>query len=342
MNIKLRIVCCLLGGSFAVLPHPGAAQTAGDCDRACLDGIVDRYVHAVATHDPRTAPLAPTVRYTENGVELPVPDGLWRIATEVGKYRLTVADPELGEVGFFSKMQENGAPILVATRLEVVDRKITQIESIIAHTSDLLGGGGGPPGQMRPEALGDAPRAQFLQTLPPGSRRTRQEMIDITNTYWTGIENNDGSRPPLFSDDCNRIEDGSFTTNKPTPAGAEPTGANYGCKEAFALGFYHDDTRLRDRRFLAIDRERGLVYTSVEFDHDATTRSYKLKNGKTVTIKRTAPWTWMMHEIFQINRDGKISQVEAILLSVPYGMRPGWDTGVHVPDPQATKDRFAE
>jgi len=43
--------------------------------------------------------------------------------------------------------------------------------------------------------------------------------------------------------------------------------ANYSCKQAFALGFCHDDTRLRDRRFLAIDRERGLVYTSVEFDH---------------------------------------------------------------------------
>ncbi|MGH8258140.1 MAG: hypothetical protein ACREUG_00445, partial [Steroidobacteraceae bacterium] len=88
----------------------------------------------MVTHDPRRAPLAAGVRYTENGVELPVPDGLWRTATEVGKYRLTVVDPELGEVGFFAKMQENGAPILVATRLAVVDQKITQIESIIAHT----------------------------------------------------------------------------------------------------------------------------------------------------------------------------------------------------------------
>lgn len=340
MNTRMRILWGLLASSFAMLPHPGAAQSAGDCDRTCLDGIVERYLQAIAAHDPKDAPLSPTVRYTENGVELPVPDGLWKNAGGVGKYRLTVADPELGEVGFFSRMQENGAPILLATRLRVVDRKITQIESIIAHTSDLLGGG--PQAQPRPDVLGDAPRAQFLQTLPPGARRSRQEMIDITNTYWTGIENNDGSRPPLFADDCNRIEDGSFTTNRPTREGAEPTGANYSCKEAFALGFYHDDTRLRDRRFLAIDRERGLVYTSVEFDHDATVRSYKLKNGKTVTVKRTAPWTWMMHEIFQINRDGKISQVEAILLSVPYGMRPGWDTGIHVPDPQATRDHFAE
>jgi len=338
MTIRLRVLCILVGSSF-VLPHLCAAQAAADCDRGCLNGIVDQYLRAILTHDPANAPMALSVRYTENGVELPLPDGLWRIATSVGKYRLTVADPELGEVGFFARMQENGAPILVATRLAVVDRKITQIESVIAHTSDLLGGG---PQGHRPDVLGDAPRPQFLQTLPQGDRRSRQEMIDITNTYWTGIENNDGSRPPLFADDCNRIEDGAYTTNRPTPAGAESTGANHTCKQAFALGFYHDDTRLRDRRFLAIDRERGLVYTSVEFDHDATVRSYTLKNGKTVTVKRTAPWTWMMHEIFQINREGKISQVEAVLLAVPYGMRPGWHTGVRVPDPQAAKDRFAE
>ena len=67
-----------------------------------------------------------------------------------------------------------------------------------------------------------------------------------------------------------------------------------------------------------------------------------MKNGKTVKVTRTAPWTWMIHEIFQINQEGRISQVEAILLSVPYGMPPGWDTGVHVPDPAASKDGFKE
>lgn len=190
--------------------------------------------------------------------------------------------------------------------------------------------------------LGDAPRPQFLQALPPASRRSRQEMIDIANTYWTGIENNTGAHPPLFADDCNRIENGAYTTNRPVTPGAQPNGANYSCKEAFALGYYHDDTRLRDRRYMVIDRERGLVYAAVGFDHDATIRSYTVKNGKTVKVTRTAPWTWMIHEIFQINAEGKISQVEAILLSVPYGMSPGWDTGVHVPDPAAIKDGYKE
>jgi hypothetical protein len=340
MKTRRLLLCVLLASSLATVSHHSVAAAPGDCDRTCLNDITEQYLAAIVAHDPSKVPMSPSVRYTENGVELPLPDGLWRIASSVRKYRLIVADPELGQVGFFTRMEENGAEILVGTRLAVVDRKITQIESVIAHSSDLLNLG--PPGQPRPDVLGGAPRPQFLQTLPPSARHTRQEMIDVANTYWTGIENNDGSHPPLFADDCNRIENGAYTTSRPTPPGADPTGLNYSCKEAFALGFYRDDTRLRDRRFLAIDRERGLVYAAVEFDHDATVRTYTLKNGKQVTVKRTAPWTWMIHEIFQINQDGKISQVEAVLLGVPYGMRPGWDTGVQVPDPQAAKDHFAE
>ena len=78
------------------------------------------------------------------------------------------------------------------------------------------------------------------------------------------------------------------------------------------------------------------------FDHDATVRSYTLKNGHTVTVRNTAPWTWLIHEIFQVNGAGEISQVEAVLLSAPYGMRPGWSSGTHLPSPQAQRDGFKE
>jgi len=329
----LLLALCITGPAA-----PARAQSPADCDRACLEDLSEQYLRAMPTHDPAHAPLASSVRYTENGVELPLPDGLWRTASALGKYRLRVVDPESGGIGVFAKMQENGSPVLVGTRLQIVARRITQIESVVARASDFLGGNP----QERADVLGDAPRPQFLESLPPAARRSRQELIAIANTYWTGIENNDGSRPPPFADDCNRIENDAFTTNRPVASGAEPSSLNFSCKEAFALGYYHDDTRLRDRRYMVIDRERGLVYAGVGFDHDATVRSYTLKNGKTVTVRRTAPWTWMVHEIFQINQAGRISQVEAILLSVPYGMPPGWDTGVHVPDPAAARDHFRE
>jgi hypothetical protein len=99
---------------------------------------------------------------------------------------------------------------------------------------------------------------------------------------------------------------------------------------------------MRNRRVLAVDTERGLVYAGIFLDHDATIRSYKLKDGRTVTVKNTASWTWEAHEIFKVNGAGQLSQVEAVLLSVPYGTRPGWSTGRHLPSPAAQRDRFKE
>ena len=46
-------------------------QAAGSsCDRACLQGVVDSYLDAMAKHDPSNLPVAPSVRFTENGKEL--------------------------------------------------------------------------------------------------------------------------------------------------------------------------------------------------------------------------------------------------------------------------------
>lgn len=177
---------------------------------------------------------------------------------------------------------------------------------------------------------------------PKTQRHGRQELAQIVNSYFSGIENNTGDKPPPFAPDCLRLENGTQTTGRPVLAGSEPGPLNFSCSEAFRLGYYHEDTRLRNRRVLAVDEERGLVYTGVFLDHDATIRSYPLKDGRTVTGKNTAPWTWAAHEIFQINAAGQISQVEAVLLSVPYGMRPGWSTGVHLPSPAAERDHFKE
>src|SRR5688572_30325904 len=70
-------IVALLGISAMALPTPGAAQS---CDRACLENVAEKYLTAMAAHDPAKAPIAPGTRYTENGVELPLPDGLWRTA----------------------------------------------------------------------------------------------------------------------------------------------------------------------------------------------------------------------------------------------------------------------
>lgn len=222
-------------------------------------------------------------------------------------------------MGFFTVVEENGAEIILSTRLMVEDREITEAEAVIARFD------AGTSFRPEPGAL-DTPRPELTQVLPPETRSPRETMIDIANSYFEALEDNDGSDVPPFADTCHRLENGFATTNRPVPEGRERGPLNMGCAEAFGLGYYREDTRFRDRRYPAVDEERGLVYAMTFFDHDATVREYQLTDGSANTVSRTGPWTWMVAEIFQIE-NGMINQVEAVLLSVPYGMRPGFLTG---------------
>lgn len=300
---------------------------ASDCDRMCLELTAETYLVALDSNDPGLAPFAPSAQFSENGVILRAPDGLWRTTTSVRDYRLFVSDPLTQNVGVMTVVDENGAPVLLAARLQLDgDGEITEAETVVARFD------AGTSFQPNPDAL-VAPRPEFLQTLPPERRRPRAEMIDIANSYFEALENNDGHDVPPFADTCHRLENAFATTNRPVAEGQTRGPLNMPCAEAFGLGYYREDTRLRDRRFPAVDEERGLVYAMTFFDHDATVREYDLNNGEHRVVTRTAPWTWMVAEIFQID-NGMINQVEAVLLSVPYGMRPAFDTGPTRPSTQ--------
>jgi hypothetical protein len=291
-------------------------------------------------HDPSQGPIAKSARYTENAITLPLPDGLWRTVDSIGKYRLYVSDPQQGQIGFFAKGTENGAPVLIATRLRVQNGQITEIESYVPRLTDTITAG--PSSVKRTDMLGDTTRKQFVTALPADKRLPRQKLAEIANSYWAGLENNRGEKVPPFAADCLRLENGTQTSGVPLEPGKNRTTINMPCHESFELGYYREDTRMRNRRMLVIDEERGLVYAGCFFDHDATVRNYKVKDGTAKTITQTGPWTWGTHEVFQINAEGQISQVEAVLLSVPYGQLPGWDTGIRFPSDQAKKDGFQE
>lgn len=319
--VKIAALCAI---ALTVGAEQRASAASAACDRACLIQIAEEYLAAMVTHDPANAPLAPNVRFTEQGVRLELPDGLWRNATGVGKYRLYVADPRANTVGFFATALENGAPIILSARLKVVDGKITEAETEVTPQRVAAGAMGF---DALPDALKGSPRPQFTQVVPRGQRFSREKLIDIANLYWDDLESNDGNMPSPFADDCQRMEGGRYTTNVPRKPGAALTGANLSCSEAFGEGFYREDDRVRSRRFLAVDTERNLVFQEVYIDHDATVRSWTLKNGQEMVSKHTSPWTWEAMVVIEINGNGKISQIEATPNPVPYGMRPGWSDG---------------
>jgi hypothetical protein len=329
-------------------PDPGLTGTTlrpnvgtGDCARACLQSVAEQFIAAVIAHDITKVPLAKGVRYSENSVPLPIPDGFWKNATGVRPYRLYIADPEWGTIGFYARMYENGAPVIVSTRLRVYGHQLTEIETIVTPERSRLAPAGSAAAQT--DYLGEKPRPELTQVVPPGQRRTREELMRIVNTYFTGIENNTGDKPPIFSAHCQRLEDGRPTSNVPVPPGQERGGINMSCAEDLAAGYHRNDNRIRSRRVMAVDVEHQVVMTSVYFDHenDAQIHTYQLKNGKTVTVNETSPSTLQAHETFSIDRDG-ISQVEAVFTNVTYGTRPYFSTGFHMDSPQAVKDGFDE
>jgi hypothetical protein len=308
------LAVALLGGS-------GNVRAAEGCDRACLEGLVDQYLDALAAHDPHQAPFASDVRFTENGQKLELGDGLWRTFTGKGSYRMFVDDVEAGHVAFLGSIREADTPAMLALHLRVRDRKITAAEMLVQRNEKSALGF---------EQIGYT----WREELPSGTRKSRADLLKTANMYFSGMQQNDGKGVYPFDEDCNRIENGVYTTNVPTAAGqtrpdpktADSYSSQWSCREQFESGLLHFVSRIRDRRFVALDPERGLVFSFVFFDHMAgDTRTFQVPDGRTVTAGPKQPWTWEIAEAFRLEH-GKIHQIQAIMERVPYGMNSGWST----------------
>jgi hypothetical protein len=296
---------------------PGTLPPA--CDRACLYGFMDRYLEALVVKDPARLPWAPNARFTENNVELSIGDGLWGTVTGLGEYKLKFADPQNGEVGFFGVVKETITSSAFAVRMKVQAGRISELETVILRVADM----GALAGNENPFSKGvfeDKPILQ--QNVPPNLRRPRERMISIADGYFDTLQLNDGTLFTEFDPACNRIENGLQTTNNPaTPLGMVSA---LGCAEQFKLGFYRYDDRLRARRFPLVDEERGLVLAMGFIDHSGKLGTYKLTDGRTSESPIRRPHTFHLMELFKIV-DGKLRQIEAVFIAVPYNMPSPWD-----------------
>jgi hypothetical protein len=314
---------------LALMAPASAVRAAASCNRTCLEHFVDRYLDALVAHRPSMVPLAPGVRFTEDGQHLVIGDGLWRTMYAKGRYRLFVTDVPAGQVAFFGSIEEQnrdphkGTPAVIALRLKVRNFQITEIEQIVVR--DEAAG-------KRVDAM--TPNPAYLQTIPPSERMSRADMIATADKYFSGMQQNDGKGDYPFADDCNRIENGGQATNVPTPPGqtrSDPkTATSYSgqwtCMEQFKSGLLHFVTRIRDRRYVAVDEERGIVFAFGFFDHSGgTTRTFRIPDGRVVTAGPVQPWTWEIAELFKV-QGGKIHKIEAVLHRAPYGMNSGWST----------------
>lgn len=301
---------------WAVVAAGGAARTAGaasSCDRACLTGILDQYLAGLVAHDPSRVPFATKVKFTENNVQLQIGDGLWGTVSGIRHDSdLKFADPAAGEVGYYGVVEEHGEPAYIALRLKVDGGKITEIESIVCRK----GNGPGPTdhfGELQHDPA-------FFQTEPASSRSSRARLIALANGYFSTLQLNDGTLHTRFDPTCSRLEDGWRSAGDPQ---AKSAFTRLSCGGQFKLGYYRWDDRVRDRRFLVIDAERGLVMARMFIDHRGVLSDYTLTNGERRVSPIKAPHTWCALELFKI-RNGAIYRIEAVFVPVPYYMPSPW------------------
>jgi hypothetical protein len=308
--VLVAVILCLVPGAFA--------QNAGKlepCDRTCLENYLDRYLAAMDANDPSLELFTRDCKFTENGVRLPLGgEGLWYSMSGRGAYKFYIPDVETRQIAYIGTVKEGGAapakkapaakpatPTIaaVAIRLKIDDNgKISEAEQLVIRPETSLFA---PPTNTPPApSTGDrveqmvAPHEIFTEVIPEAERMSREELVEVGNYYFEGLQRNDGKGYYPFTDDCLRYENGMVATRE--------------CKKQFSDGSLRNIvSRIRDRRFVAVDRERGIAFAFGFFDH--------------VSIN----WTWQLAELFKIEK-GNIRRIEAIFHRCPYGMNSGWST----------------
>jgi hypothetical protein len=309
----------VLGAAWVQSPHAAAqapgqrsAVPAQDCDRQCLIGILRQYMGALARRDVSGLPVAPGLRYTENNVELPHGSaGIWATATGVAATGLEAADSLQGEVAWIGAVDEHGAPVYFGLRLQVRDRRITEAEAVVVRNSGL------------PLPWGDFGKLvhdpAFNEVLPEASRRPRERLRAVADSYFNTVELNDGMVFAPFHAECGRIENGIHTTAAGASAAGNAASISPGCEAQFKLGIYYINKRVRERRYPIIDEERGVVVATGFFDHANGFDRYRLTDGREMRTALKWPNSISLVEAFKIV-DGRIYRIETVFSYVPYFM----------------------
>ena len=301
------------------------------CDRACLVGFMDGYMHALETKDRSGLALAEEVWFTENTARLDLGEGtLWRMPIQATPFRITVADPVNGQVAVQTVYNIRGKPALVALRLKVERRMISEVEQLIDPN-------------VAPEAMEllKTPRASLLDDVSPADRSSREYMLYAANAYFDALTGENGKIAP-FADECIRHEQGYQTVNNKTPGRAAPSpvlpdpktpmGSIFSrlstmtCEQQISTRIFNGVKKIWPRRALVIDEQKGLVATFPLFVHDGTKRhveptDFASNDGVGMILNMVTM------ETFAVRKD-KIQDVEAFpFVTFQYGLGDGWTPG---------------
>jgi len=307
-----------------------AAAAPSGCDEACLKSQMDAYLQALQAHDASRLKVAPTVRFTENGVAIPLGEALWVTLSSLGPYRHDFFDPASGAVASYVTMRENGTPGYLMIRLKVAGGVLSQIETVVVRDA--------PASLTQPayEPLWD-------QVEPQHQRLTRQQLIDGALGYMRAVALEKGSLAP-FAESCVRLENGMVMAlgphdKPPVPlqplahdddwAAAVRASLGMGCARQLDTGVYAFINEYDNARFPLVDVPRQIVFAVFDFRRRGTVKTVTMPNGRTYPMMPSTQWP---NEVLNTEawkfQGGKITRVEAVFLgNRPYKQGTGWPGG---------------
>jgi hypothetical protein len=267
------------------------------------DGL-NRLLRAMAAHDPKMAPLAAGVRYTENGQPLDIGDGLWGTLTRfagdggaaeegLNRYRIDFVDEAGGQASYFGATLETITPGMMLLRMRMQNGEITEIEAI-AVREEIVGEHGGTVTMFQPRLpLPFEPRG-FVAPDPalvtPGSSPSAddKDLTDVVDAYFDAIEN-DNAGLLRIAPGCVVRNNGLLAADNPE---RPPINPEYPAYKPFALslaeqietGFSRYTSRISHRRHVAVDPSRGLVLSVAVFDHAARVKAIEVPGIGTVEL----------------------------------------------------------
>ena len=293
------------------------AAWAKDCDRQCLIDTADKYIAALAAHDPGKAPLAKTVVTVENIHRIQVGEGLWKTATGgATDFKILVPDPVSQEVGGIVMMSEDNKPIELGFRLKLDNGKIVEAEHVIARN-------------LREAVMPNLqkPRGQFLQEVPEGYADSRERLIAIAKSYYDAVDDNNGDLGN-FADDCERRENGIQTARNKIPD--DTTGFSYlgalGCAAQLDTQVMAYIDTIGNRRVEIADPVTGLVFGLSHFHHSMQQHDFPIIGVPGVTSRHldNGPFDLPAAHIFKI-WGGKTHGIEALGFVTDYNSPSGWE-----------------
>jgi hypothetical protein len=191
------------GAGASAQPAAGSGSAPqGSCTRELLQASVDAYYTALAAHDPAMLPAADKPKFTENGMQLELGEGLWKTAGML-KYKHTALDTENCSSVSESVVPDGSMDVPVGLRLKLEQAKITEIETIVVRPGDYKVFGSSFPSNTDAIAA-SRDRVKWEDVVPEDKRASRAEMKEWLDRYFRLFPRAGCN----FADDCQRLENG--------------------------------------------------------------------------------------------------------------------------------------